>query len=75
MSDSISGEKLAEIFGQETVQKILDKGFVPVVRTDNEGTTISWSKPGEAYSYWPFAFVLITVMLFILLMVKGVPWA
>lgn len=57
---------------------LIGKGYVPHVRYDASGTMIElqWEKPhkGTSGMGWVEAFVLIACLLFLLFVIKGVPW-
>lgn len=71
---------ISPIVENEMGAALIEKGFVPHIQFD--GTTgnmtiLRWGPPHtEAYHMgFPEAFVLVGLLLFILCLVKGVPWA
>lgn len=61
------------------LQHFADKGLVPRTKINSDGAVseISWEVPTGTPVYhmgFPEALVLITLLIFLLFLVKGVPW-
>lgn len=62
-------------FPEDVVRGLVEKGFTPRTNDGPLGKAVSWEKPVANVDYWPMVALAIAFLLFVLFMVKGVPWA
>lgn len=73
----VPSETMAEkdqAFSHETTQKLIEKGFTPHTSEGPFGRTSRWEDNRVEVNLWPVVTIIVFAMIFILLMVKGVPW-
>ena len=59
--------------GEEATAALIAKGFVPHSISDGEKQELKWERPGSPTLNWPTAAVLIMVLIFVLILIKGWP--
>lgn len=62
-------------FPEETVKALIEKGFTPRTTDGPFGKHTGWEKPVADINYWPMVALALGFLLFVLFMVKGVPWS